>query len=268
MLIFVYEIYLKIKLYLSSKHVRYYYKIYTSQKFKQRFVTEENIKCDEYSITVIDWHSFVGQYKEIFCDETYSFKTDKKEPVIVDCGANIGLASLYFKRNYENSKIKAIEADPDISKVLKHNLASNNIHDVEIISKAAWINDDGVSFVKNSADAGSVHGVGETMSIPSISLKTILEEEQSIDLLKIDIEGAENEVIIDCESVLGSVSNLFIEYHSLTDNEQHLSTILAVLERVGFRYYIESFKKKKTPFINNKTEHHMDLQLLIFAHKK
>ena len=86
-------------------------------------------------------------------------------------------------------------------------------------------------------------------------------------LLKIDIEGAEYEVLKDCSSELFRVKKIFIEYHSWNNSEQRLSEILAILEENKFRYYIEDIGKRKHPFIENGKDLKMDLQLNIFGYK-
>jgi hypothetical protein len=40
------------------------------------------------------------------------FKTDSRNPIIIDCGANIGVATIYFKRLYPDSRILSFEANP------------------------------------------------------------------------------------------------------------------------------------------------------------
>ncbi len=52
-----------------------------------------------YRIRVPDCLSFLWQFKEIFAEESYYFRADTPTPVIYDCGANVGLSCLYFKRH-------------------------------------------------------------------------------------------------------------------------------------------------------------------------
>jgi adenylosuccinate synthase len=94
-----------------------------------------------------------------------------------------------------------------------------------------------------------------------------LDKEPEVDLLKIDIEGAEYEVLKDCANSLSNVKNIFVEYHSWNSSTQKLSEILEVLEMNNFRYYIEDLSKRKQPFINHAKEKNMDLQLNIFGIK-
>jgi len=88
-------------------------------------------------------------------------------------------------------------------------------------------------------------------------------------MLKIDIEGAEYEVLMDCRDSLLNVKNIFIEYHSFNISDQNLSEILQILQKNKFRYFIKSPNNKDAPLINKKSKFNpaMDLQLNIFGYK-
>ena len=70
----------------------------------------------------VDSESFINQYIDIFEKDTLHFKTDKDDPLIIDCGANIGMSITYFKRLYPKSKIIGFEPDPKIFETLKKTL--------------------------------------------------------------------------------------------------------------------------------------------------
>ena len=97
-------------------------------------------------------------------------------------------------------------------------------------------------------------------------LKTFMHDFKHIDFLKLDIEGAELEVLQDIAGELHRVKHLFIEYHSAIHEPQKLSQLLNVLEKAGFRYYIGG-NPSKSPFTNSVVEEGMDLTLDIFATK-
>jgi len=85
----------------------------------------------------------------------------------------------------------------------------------------------------------------------------------------VDIEGAENDVVLDCGDSLKAVDNFFIKYHSYTNSKQNLSALLNVLEQNNFRYFIRNDSDRKMPLINriHKSNHSMDLQLNIFGYR-
>lgn len=233
----------------------------------KRYKQVNDVKFLSYIFDIPDLPSFIWQFKEIFVDEIYKFKSNSQQPVIFDCGANVGTSCLYSKQLFPNAKIKAFEADPMIADILKTNLTRNDINDVEVINKAVWIDDKGIEFGSDGADGGSIKANKNNIKIATIRLKNFLEKEEKIDLLKIDIEGAEYEVLKDCAESLNNVQHIFIEYHSWNSENQKLSEILQIFENNGFRYYIEGLAKRKQPFINHAKEQNMDLQLNIFGVK-
>ncbi len=235
---------------------------------KKRY-EEKKINFLNYKIRVPDALSFIWQFKEIFVDESYKFESKLTEPVIYDCGSNIGMSCIYFKKIFSGAKIKAFEADPKISRYLKENLNANGLNDVEVIDKAVWVNDGGVELNIEGADGSSIYTEGKKQKVSSIRLKDLLDSESRIDMLKMDIEGAENDVILDCGNSLKIVNNIFIEYHSYTNSQQKLSELLNVLKQNNFRYFIRNDSSRNMPLINktNKNNPAMDLQLNIFGYR-
>lgn len=248
--------------------IRAFYRLHDKYAKRPRYEYTKNVKFLNYNIDVPDLLSFVWQFKEIYVEEIYKFDFKNQKPTILDCGANIGISCLYFNNLFPEATIKAFEADPDISNTLELNLQKNNITNVEVINRAVWTHDQGIEFSVDGADGGSINSTGKKIKIPSIRLKDYLSTFEEIALLKIDIEGAEYEVLKDCESKLTHVKNIFLEYHSWNSSLQRLSEILEILENNGFRYYIEDLGKRKHPFINKSESSNMDLQLNIFGYRK
>lgn len=257
--------------YVTDDKERAFNRLYDRYAAKPRYQLHQNIKFLNYECDIPDLLSFIWQFKEIFVDEIYQFESkNNHKPVILDCGANIGIGCLYFKRIYPHCKIIAFEADSNIAMHLQNNMQKNKIDDVLVIAKAVWINNEGIDFIADGADGGAILIKAEqdtiaSQNIDSTRLKDWLEKEEKIDLLKIDIEGAELQVIEDCQNNLGHINYIFLEYHSLVNSSQSLSKILNILEKNNFRYYIESISDKSKPFINQGSELNMDLQLNIFA---
>jgi FkbM family methyltransferase len=189
--------------------------------------------------------------------------------VIYDCGANVGTSCLYFKRLYPQAKIRAFEADPQIAQLLEKNLQANGITDVSVVSKAVWIDKQGIEIGLEGADGASVFSQGKKIRIPSVRLSQELQTEPYIDMLKIDIEGAETAVLEDCKDSLHQVGQIFIEYHAYLHQPQDLDKILHILTQNNFRYFIRDAQDRKSPFVAHqyKNNNGMDLQLNIFAYR-
>lgn len=86
-----------------------------------------------------------------------------------------------------------------------------------------------------------------------------------VDFLKLDIEGAETEVLKACAESLGNVEHLFVEYHSFTEEPQTLHTIICILTDAGFRLHIDAPVVSPQPFMRRDVYGGMDMQLNIFA---
>ena len=254
---------------LRTKKSREFLKLLFLYGDKPRY-KKYNIRYLGFNMEVPDALSFIWQFKEIFADESYKFQSYSQNPVIYDCGANIGTSCLYFNKNYPSSVIKAFEADPNIAKILGENLANNHVKNVEIIDKAVWINNEGVELSIEGADGASIYSKNNVIKVPSVRLNELIQNEKKIDLIKIDIEGAEYDVLLDCNDSLSKIENIFIEYHSFANSSQNLSEILSILEKNHFRYFIKPVNDRAVPFINrlNKSNPDMDLQLNIYAYKK
>ncbi len=232
---------------------------YTSHTFSYR----------DIKLEVTDFLSVAWQLKEFYEDGRMDFKVNKPNPVIYDCGSNVGVSVLYYKKLYPEAIIKAFEPDSNVFRCLKRNVEQNNIKDVQLFEKAIWKNNEGIEFGSEGADGGSVFFDGNKIKLPSIRLKDLLEKETMVDLLKMDIEGAEVEVLNDCKSELKKIKYLFVEYHSWKNQPQQLDQLLKNLSDNGFRYYIHSIHSTggeiNQPFVNSDSDSLMDIQLDIHA---
>jgi len=219
-------------------------------------------------LEIVDSLSFISMYIDIFQKQIYRFETEDINPYIIDGGANVGLSVIYFKQLYPHSKIIAFEADADIFKILQRNIEFWQCDDIELVCKALWQRETELMFVSNGADAGRVARGNELCDkiIPTTRLRDYLTH--PVSFLKLDIEGAETEVIKDCADLLVNVDNLFVEYHSFKREPQTLHLLAALLIDAGFRLYIEnSCVVSGQPFINRSEYLGMDLQLNIFAYR-
>lgn len=220
-------------------------------------------------IYAIDSASFLVMQNEIFNKEIYKFRSDNSHPRIIDVGANIGLSTIYFKLHYPNAKITAFEPDPLAYEALEKNVITNHrFSDIELINKAVWNEDTEIEFTTNKADGGSlsVNKPGfNKIKIETLRFRNFLLQQKNIEFLKIDIEGAESEVIPDCYDCLSKVKFLFLEYHSFVNEEQQLSKIIDILKSSGFRIYVQTNFCSTQPFFKIAPSLNQDLQLNIFA---
>ena len=226
-----------------------------------------SIRLEGMKITYNDAQALLGMYFEIYYKEHYRFETATAQPLIIDCGANIGLSVLYFAKKFPNATIIAIEADPKIAVILKSNLQKNGCN-AEVIEKAAWSNNDSMlSFGQAGADASSIFATENVIQVPTMRFKDLLQQYPHIDMVKIDIEGAELEVISDSYKALHHADHVFVEYHSFPNQPQQLHQLLEQLSSQGFRYKIVSARKEIHPFMQHMQVQEMDVQLNVFFRK-
>jgi FkbM family methyltransferase len=157
-------------------------------------------------------------FNQIFLHKEYDIKLGFEPGFIIDAGANVGFASLYFNRRYPKSIIYAIEPENSNFEVLSYNV--KNKKNIICFKGGIWhkkgylkiknINDSKWGFItvevenKESADI-------ETTTIDEILQMSGFKE---IDVLKMDIEGAEKEVFLgNFQSWLPKVKILIIETH-------------------------------------------------------
>lgn len=216
-------------------------------------------------INFIDAYSYLAMCDEIFTEENYKFISKRENPLIIDCGSNIGLSIIFFKLLYPKSRIIAFEPDKNAFWALKKNVESFGFKGVGLNNKAVWTADEKVNFCVEGSWGGKINNDtngGTVISVDGIRLNKILNER--VDFLKIDIEGAEKDIINDCATSLVNVENVFIEYHSTINKKQSLPEILSVISAAGMRYYIGEASHRKYPFLE-KIISGFDLQLNISA---
>lgn len=212
---------------------------------------------------------FLEQYKHIFIEELYNFYPQGNEPlVILDCGANIGTATLFFKNKFPAAKVLVFEPGKNECETLKKNVAENNLQNVTVYNHAIWIHNDGISFADTSDMNSRINSNSAANMVPTSRLKDIIAAEEKISFLKLDIEGAEIEVLNDCKDVLHKVDKMFVEYHSDPGKQQQFNVLLELLTSFGFRYYIrEDCVVTSKPYSHIKPLWGYDLQLQVFAYK-
>jgi FkbM family methyltransferase len=133
---------------------------------------------------------------------------------IIDAGANIGLATAFFKAHYPEATIVAIEPDEANCRMFERN--TRGYAGVHLLRGGVWSDAASRLRIRNAdADAYSYQleeareGV-EAFTIPGICRRFGIER---IDILKVDIEGGERALFSRNTEWLGVVDNLFVELH-------------------------------------------------------
>lgn len=217
----------------------------------------------DHTIEFSDALTFRIMREEIFNRELYCFETNEKAPYIIDGGANIGMSVIYFKRRFPDCRVIAFEADPSLYAMLNRNCISYGLKDVALKQLALWDEDGVVSFSPEGSLAGRISEVHGDIHVPSCRLRPYLASK--VDLLKLDIEGAEVKVLRDCRDLLSNVQNIFVEYHALEGKKQELRDVVEILDDAGFRLYVESANPARQPFVRRNSICGMDIQINLYG---
>ncbi|OIR05731.1 2-O-methyltransferase NoeI [mine drainage metagenome] len=227
-------------------------------------------KFKSFVINYIRPYELLHTYREIFEKEIYRFNSNKTSPLIIDCGANIGLSVLYFKNIFPNAKVICFEPDNNNFRLLEKNIADNNLNDIGIRKEAVWIQNGFISFESKGSEASKINESGEDSlsQIPCIDFMEVLKNHAEIDFLKMDIEGAEHSVIKHCSAHLHKIKNMFIEYHGKVSETNKLIELLTIFHENHFQVYIKNAADNLSmPFIQKESGHWADVQLNIFCYK-
>lgn len=174
-------------------------------------------------------------FYEVFWKKVYTLNTSSTFNCIIDLGANIGLSAIYFSSVFKEATVFAVEPDMDNYNLLLQNCyeeikakrivpvhAAAYVRDIEL-----YVNKSGNAYNSTVSEEGDPNNVVKGTSIKKLCRDYGIEK---IDLLKIDIEGAEQFLFEDNFDWLKIVNYIIIETHSETAK---LNFIKAV-EEYGF----------------------------------
>ncbi|RYY72049.1 MAG: FkbM family methyltransferase [Chitinophagaceae bacterium] len=161
-----------------------------------------------------DWNAF----KQVFVWKEYEYPVAFMPKTILDAGANVGYAALWFNRKFPQATIVSLEPEASNFEMLQKNTApSPNIHPIKAglwgrscylrIIPTDWGNWGFRTEEVNEATSDS---------IKALSIKEIMDTNgwSTIDLLKMDIEGAERHVFANgADQWLPKVKMMFLELH-------------------------------------------------------
>lgn len=201
-------------------------------------------------------------FQQVFVEEEYLFPLDQEPEIIVDAGANIGLASIYYALAYPDAKIIAIEPEESNYTLLKENIRS--YPNIVPIQRALWHIPVPLK-IANPRDgkfAFRVEASGKETDLPSITMGELmaLYDLPFIDILKMDIEGAEKEVFSGQIDWLSRIGVIAIELHDHIKTGCSRAFYSAVSpfvdreEKKGENLFIVTTNRKKGPskIINRK----------------
>ncbi len=187
-----------------------------------------------------DMHTFT----EVFREQVYGCVLDqvKECSTVIDLGANIGLAALYFAAHYPSCRLFTVEPHPGTYQMLTRNLG-DLIREARCrtLKAAVWKDETTLvgdfdepehysAFAMREATSAS----GDELQTVGLSMPAIIAESgfDTIDILKVDIEGAEVELFKGDVSWLSRVRCIAIEFHA---DSRAASEFDGLMQQYGFR---------------------------------
>ena len=187
-------------------------------------------------------------FYQIFVRRDYDAVRDLGNPAfIIDGGANIGLASIYFLNRYPRVSIVAVEPDPANLAICRQNLAPYGDR-VLLVQGAVWSKCGRLVLERQELDWCTRVGPPEEGAKPTVEafdIPSLMERGRAnkIDLLKLDVEGSEAEIFARDLHWLEAVRNISIELHS----DKCEQVFLAALRR----YECDLFKFRTMTICHN-----------------
>ncbi|MEO9295507.1 MAG: FkbM family methyltransferase [Nitrososphaera sp.] len=179
-------------------------------------------------------------------DDMVELFTPAKGDVVIDVGAHIGRYTITSSRRVGSTgKVVAIEADRGTYEILKHNIGLNALTNVIALNCAAYSAqamlrlyqpDDNFS-IYDTVMPSRADTSGKYTEVEARTLDSILDANglQAADWIKIDVEGAEYEVLKGMTGILATNhdTTILIEIHDIQDSG-HYGKIAKFLEDFGF----------------------------------
>jgi FkbM family methyltransferase len=175
---------------------------------------------------------------------------DKKDLVILDIGANVGLFTLYA----QDSAKRLISVEPTPSHQYVFEKLTKGCENVELAKTALCDVDGSVEFFisdENSTMNSIVNKYGRSIQVEGLCLKSLLDKYglDKVDFCKIDIEGSEMRAITveTLGAVFDRIKEIFIECHATVPNFTHADIIANrvkmeyVFNKVGYQTKVVNF---------------------------
>lgn len=200
----------------------------------------------------VDMSSSVG--RSIWLRHFYKYEKDVekvirdilgKGDVFIDIGANVGYFSVIASRIVgENGKVHSLEAIPKLCGLLSESIAINNIRNIKVLNNAAYSENRKIMFhsMKNSAFSyiSKDNTSDNPIEVDAITLDSLIDKIGKVDVMKIDVEGAEMDVLLGGEKLIRRYKpKIVMEVldWSLQRFNYSSKDVLSFLRDIGYKAY-------------------------------
>jgi FkbM family methyltransferase len=174
-----------------------------------------------YPVSVRCGTADASTFEKIFVWNDYDLDYPAGVKRVIDAGANIGLSAVYFATRFPDAKVVAIEPQSENFALLQHN--TKHYPQVIPLHAALWSDDTtlGLSNPDDRVDSYQYSRDAAVETVPAFNMPSVLSrfDMPRVDLLKIDIEGAEREVFARKPEWVRRVGMFIIELHGAEARE-------------------------------------------------
>jgi FkbM family methyltransferase len=164
------------------------------------------------------WASDLSVFETVFLRREFELPFLKEPVLIIDGGANVGYSTAYFAKSFPNAKIMAVEPSSENVALLRTNCST--FDNIEVVEGGLWPESGYLHIVNPNDPAWSfrcepTHQGGEG-AFPAYSIDDVMERSgvERCSLLKLDVEGAEEQLFSRPGKWLERIDAILVEVHS------------------------------------------------------
>jgi FkbM family methyltransferase len=234
------------------KHVRNAWAMAQSRRSHQAGQTLEAVLHDGRTLALRGGTQDPSVFHEVFVRDVYRMASETAQlQDVLDLGGNVGMFSVRVAAR--SRRVFAYEPVPTNYEQLKINAAG--YPNILAVNEAVGATRGVLKLFPGQSERGtgrfsahpdaSTHDTAHPFEVPCVTLETVFERHaiERLDLMKIDVEGAEHEILAAGVSLLGRVARIVGEYHPAPTGSA--KSLKALLEAAGFA--VETLPNPKTP---------------------
>lgn len=189
-------------------------------------------------------------FDEVFVHQEYAVEFINSNPIVFDCGAHIGLSSIYFAKKYPRAHITAFEPNPSAIVFFRQNLAEYSIENLIAFHQVALGKSKNIVSFYPGKSPGSMLASshfqydGPKVPVATVKLSEFVEKHTIVDFIKIDVEGSEWGVMeeLDLSGQMHRIEQFIIEYHQPHKSVDRISEFIEILTKNGYHHNIRLTK--------------------------
>ena len=170
-------------------------------QFKFHFKTGHELPINRFMSTYIFTELFIHK-----CYDEALESLSSSSPRLLEVGGNTGMFSLRTKLLFPDARIISYEPEPANYRVFNDLIQSNRLNDIELRQEALGTSNGKIHLNINKKNLGG-HSIvdnfgGESIEVALSSFNELIIQEKPFDLIKLDCEGAEEQILLGLEPMV------------------------------------------------------------------